>query len=87
MVSDRMKKARTASPRDGSGRGFRSTGGASTAPMAHVSSRQLWQADHVNPNLANQILWSYRYGTPAACPTNVGDNQPCKILPGARVDP
>jgi hypothetical protein len=49
--------------------------------MAAISQRQLWEADRVNPNLANQILWAYRYGTPAACPSGLGDdgNNPCQI--------
>jgi DNA-binding beta-propeller fold protein YncE len=51
------------------------------SPMAQVSERQLWQADRVNPNLANQIMYAYRYGTTAACPTDLGDdaNDPCQI--------
>jgi len=50
-------------------------------PMAAVSEKQLWQADRVNPNLANSILWAYRYGTAAACPRDLGDdgNNPCQV--------
>ena len=54
------------------------------APMAQVSDHQLWQADRVDPNLANEIEWAYRYGTAQACPRGVGDtrNDPCRVVPG-----
>jgi len=57
-------------------------------PMAQISARQLWQTDRVDPNLVNQILWAYRYGTAAACPKDLGDdaNNPCQLpakLPGS----
>ncbi len=52
-----------------------------TSEMAKVSSEQLWRTDQVNPNLVNKIQWAYRYGTPAACPTGLGDdgNDPCQV--------
>jgi len=55
------------------------------APMAKISSQQVWQADHVDPNLVNQIQWAYRYGTARACPRHVGAEatNPCQIQPGA----
>jgi hypothetical protein len=53
----------------------------SNGPMAAISEKQLWEADRVNPNLANQIQWAYRYGTDAACPRDLGSdgNNPCEI--------
>jgi hypothetical protein len=59
-----------------------------TAPMATISSQQVWQSDRVNPNLANQIDWAYRYGIAAACPQGVGadHNNPCRVAPGAARD-
>jgi len=57
----------------------------SHAPMASTSAAQLWQADHVDPNLVNKILWSYRYGTAAACPSGLGaaHANPCQTPAGA----
>lgn len=52
------------------------------APKAALSARQVWQADRVDPNLANSILWAYRYGTASACPRAYGD--PCQIPAPAR---
>jgi DNA-binding beta-propeller fold protein YncE len=51
-----------------------------SAPMAATSARQRWQvADAVPEDVANQVMWAYRYGTAAACPQRTGivPNDPC----------
>jgi phospholipase C len=53
---------------------------AAAAPMAAASARQSWQvADAVPENVANQVMWAYRFGTPAACPSRTGlvPQDPC----------
>jgi hypothetical protein len=50
------------------------------APMAAASARQSWQvADAVPEDVANQVMWAYRFGTPAACPPRTGivPQDPC----------
>jgi hypothetical protein len=55
--------------------------------MAKTSAAQTWMADRVNPNLVNQITWAYRYGTPAACPSGVGNdhNDPCRVTAASKL--
>jgi hypothetical protein len=51
-----------------------------SAPMATASTRQSWQvADAVPEDVANQVMWAYRFGTPAACPPRTGivPQDPC----------